>query len=256
MEWEKRNICETKLFLLEMGVEKLAFDLSKLVIRSEIIESFGREYALTGVMPPQKESVKSVKSFQPSGKGNQQQDMPVIWGSHTENMPEEGSIWWSLMRKYQEVKLVTMYVIDLSVLQIQNSAFSFSSNDLSIVELIQRCSVCDDEEWPEGLVTRFQDLLVMSVPGRHFPSRHWRTVKKLSLTHYEGYHVEIKGRGRSWWPGGWGIHYLNLLMMLLWNPSAVLKTLPTQWRFISNDTIMLFSQLLGKVQVIGTMESV
>ena len=92
MEWEKRNICETKLFLLEMGVEKLAFDLSKLVIRSEIIESFGREYALTGVMPPQKERVKSVKSFQPSGKGNQQQDMPVIWGSHTENMPEEGSI--------------------------------------------------------------------------------------------------------------------------------------------------------------------
>lgn len=89
---KKRNICETKLFLLEMGVEKLAFDLSKLVIRSEIIESFGREYALTGVMPPQKESVKSVKSFQPSGKGNQQQDMPVIWGSHTENMPEEGSI--------------------------------------------------------------------------------------------------------------------------------------------------------------------
>lgn len=57
-----------------MGIEKLAFGLSKSVIRLEIMESFGREYALTGVMLPQKEGLKS---FQPSGKGNQQQDVSV-----------------------------------------------------------------------------------------------------------------------------------------------------------------------------------
>lgn len=97
-----------------MGIGKLAFGLSKSVIRLEIIDSFGKEYAPAGEMLPQKEGVKS---FQPSGMGKPTTGCvsDIMWGSHTENMPEDVSILWSLMKKYQEVKLVTMYVIDLSV---------------------------------------------------------------------------------------------------------------------------------------------
>lgn len=138
----------------------------------------------------------------------------------------------------------------------KNSVFSFSSYDLSAVQLYQRdckfplCMVMRTD--PEGshLPINFQRLSITGASPRKASS--WQTLstagqwgKKLNLTCYQAHHAENEGKGQSWWSRGRGM--LCITSISSWGSSEILalrwKLFPLDTEFSPDDTAMLFAQL-------------
>lgn len=160
-------------------------------------------------MLPQKEGVKS---FQPSRKGNQQQDVSdMMWGSHTENMLEDSSIRWFLLEKIPGSK--TGYYVCYWFICMLNIEFCF----LFLTIWFKYCWIYSERlcVWWWGVTWRFGSCLA-SMTYRWCQSQGdiflagtaeqwgiwvWHIMKDIIL---------ISGEEDD--RGGLGIHYLHLLI--------------------------------------------